>query len=119
MVCRTQILCYFSRRGPIFIFYPRAHYYFPKKPYIQPWSYIQHTNFFIGHIFFQETYLVIEQIRFFHVETNIDIFQEVFQQSRYTFFFYKKPGEGLSSKSFLFLAKNCMFLVPKVSYLVS
>ena len=35
------------------------------------------------------------------------------------FFFYKKPGEGPSSKSFLFLAKNCMFLVPKVSYLVS
>ena len=36
-----------------------------------------------------------------------------------TRFFYKKPGEGPSSKSFLFLAKNCVFLVPKVSYLVS
>ena len=29
------------------------------------------------------------------------------------FFLYKKPGEGPSSKSFLFL-DNCMFLVPKV-----
>ena len=33
--------------------------------------------------------------------------------------FYKKPGEGPSSKSFLFLAKNCIFLIPKYSYLVS
>ena len=31
------------------------------------------------------------------------------------FFLYKKPGEGPSSKNFLFLAQNCMFLVPKVS----
>ena len=37
-------------------------------------------------------------------------------EHEYTFFFYKKPCEGPSSKSFLFLAKNCMFLVPKVSY---
>ena len=43
----------------------------------------------------------------------------LFFRTPYTFFFYKKPGEGPSSKSFLILAKNCMFLVPKVSYLVS
>ena len=34
-------------------------------------------------------------------------------------FFYKKPSEGPSSKSFLFIVWNTMFLVLNVSYFVS
>ena len=65
-----------------------------------------------GTISYKTCYLIPQGNRF-------SVKNKLRRYSIYTFFFYKKLGEGASSKSFLILVKILVFLVPKVSYSVS